>query len=179
MEDEFNDDYNDEANDDEGNVTFGNALEDLETGKSLAPDEDEEFEDEVNPDSENEEDKIEADLIDDEDEDVAPLKVVAPVEKAQITNIVPRAQRTLAPVMTEFEYEAIIKRRATELVNNATPLLPKFDIRTLQNPVRIAQRELDEGYLGNYTINRAKPGGRIEAWEVKELLLPKWSRRRK
>jgi DNA-directed RNA polymerase subunit K/omega len=161
-----------EVEQEDDQITFANALEDVETAKSLVVEDEDDDREAVegseDEDSENDE------IIDDE---LAPLKVVPPIERRQVANEVTGSARDLPPVMTEFEYEAVIKRRATQLTKNARPLLPNFDYTVLQSPVKIAQQELNQGYLNDYQIHRVKPSGELQSWKVSELMLPKWYNR--
>lgn len=79
-------------------------------------------------------------------------------------------RRHTAPSLTKYEQTVVLQRRARQLGLNAPPYVP-VGPHDEPNPISIAQRELYEGKL-DMVVERHMPDGRIEYWNVNELLQP-------
>lgn len=76
-----------------------------------------------------------------------------------------------APIMTKYEFNALISLRTTHLSRGAIPFikLPEdINIQSNMQLRRIALQELREGKLP-YLVRRPLPNNRIEYWKIKDL----------
>lgn len=123
----------------------------------------ENFPDSINDDFEVEEDEEgegnedsqkEADLIIDE-------------KQANLTNK-NTSERVTTRYLTKYERARVLGARALQISKNA-PILVEFDKTTMWDPLKIAEKELQEGKIP-FIIRRYLPDGSFEDWKVSELL---------
>lgn len=79
-----------------------------------------------------------------------------------------KASRISRNRMTIYEKARIIGVRASQLSDNAPPLI---DIGNMTDPIQIANRELIERKLP-FIVRRWMPDKSYEDWDIDELLIP-------
>ena len=81
-----------------------------------------------------------------------------------------------SPVMTNFEYTAVLAHRAEMLAGNAPTVLTTEEVGRLpeRDPVCIARAELGSGRLDFLTLTRSQPPDTINL-RVCDLKLPRHS----
>lgn len=90
--------------------------------------------------------------------------IIAPEASAQREPV----PRTTLNRMTIYEKAHIIGVRATQLSDDAPPLV---DIGSMTDCIQIAQKELIERKLP-FIVRRRLPDGSFEDWSIDELLIP-------
>lgn len=76
--------------------------------------------------------------------------------------------RETVPVLTKFEKARIIGVRALQLSQDAPSVLTDEELEGLDDPVKIATKELESGRLP-FALRRHLPNGTYEDWNVSEL----------
>lgn len=102
----------------------------------------------------NEDSQKEADIIIDE-------------KQANLTNK-NTTERVTTRYLTKYERARVLGARALQISKNA-PILVEFDKTTMWDPLKIAEKELQEGKIP-FIIRRYLPDGSFEDWRVSELL---------
>lgn len=118
-----------------------------------------------------------------EKEEIEELALIPAFESMTVTkrkeqpNVVPEGEELSLPVMTMFEFVALIRSRAKELIEGAIPVV-EFDPYVLNNPIDLAVREFEEGALDNYKVVRVMPSGRVEKFAIGKMTPPKWKKQK-
>ncbi len=94
--------------------------------------------------------------------------VIIDEKQANLTNKNPSVERVTTRYLTKYERARVLGARALQISKNA-PILVEFDKTTMWDPLKIAEKELQEGKIP-FIIRRYLPDGSFEDWKVCELL---------